>query len=124
MKDRIKFEMDVFPPVSMTNPPADVPPMPKADDVYVKITQGPMRSWCVDDDGTTTIERAYATLSSMYQQERAENERLREALRRARPVIHYYDPEEIGIKVNRAPRFNGLCRVIDHALTPKETTDE
>lgn len=108
----------------MTTPPAGVPPMPKID----MVRSTPEGCWhcykVTAESPTTSIERAYATLSSMYQQERAENERLREALERVRPVVHYYDPEETGIKVNRAPRFNGLCWIIDQAITPKETTDE
>ena len=64
----------------MTTPPAGVPPMPKID----MVRSTPEGCWhcykVTAESPTTSIERAYATLSSMFQQERAENERLREAL--------------------------------------------
>lgn len=78
----------------------------------------------VEGDPDKEITQLRAHLAAQLAESRAECERLREALERVRPVIHYYDPEQTGIKVNRVPRFNGLCRIIDQALTPKETTDE
>ena len=54
----------------------------------------------------------------------AREARLREALERLRPIAYYYDPEAHGVKVNRAPRFNGMCFIIDAALNPKEKNND
>ena len=116
----------------MTTPPAGVPPMPKID----MVRSTPEGCWhcykVTAESPTTSIERAYATLSSMFQQERAENERLREAL------------DHVEIELQQVPEINpsnynhdDVCALNDamievylglkkfnETLTPKETTDE
>ena len=112
----------------MTNPPtppADVPPMPKAE-VFFK-SPAPYRAWKVEN-GTTSIERAYATLSSMYQQERAENERLREALTflktdHLRLLAHYFDvmyADDPNTEIQSDLR--AWAHKIEAALTPPTAT--
>lgn len=110
----------------MTNPPtppADVPPMPKID----MVRSTPEGCWhCYEvttESPTTSIERAYATLSSMFQQERAENERLREALERTEHDLRRHDPtcEECnGIR----PRVDLMRKRIKAALAASNSSDD
>ena len=93
--------------------------MPKADFIHTdeydhSIILG--YEYLPDGDGTTSIERAYATLSSMYQQERAENERLRRSLDDIRRHQETMCPT--GYKMSSA------WVIANQALTPKETADE
>lgn len=81
---------------------------------------GVCKCWRVhDDDGPTAIER-YA----QQQRERAdtlaaENRRMREALDLLRPKVLLRDPDYTGQRTNGPPpRWNGMLKVIDDALTP------